>query len=446
MSELKVSVSGVRGIWGSSLKFDTLLNYIKSFAIYLKKRDSKKILVARDGRITGDIIVNLITAIFNSYGIDVYYGGILPTPTLLLGVRELGFDGGIIVTASHNPEEWNALKFVKNDGTFTLQSDIDEIISYLDLPLEQVQYNKVGKFVITDKVLDLHLDKIIKNIDLESIRKRNFKVILDPVNSAGCKITTKLLELLNCDVKIINGEVNGFFSRKPEPKPENLKSTGEQVKFYKADIGFAQDPDADRLVIIDENGEVLSEELTLAFAVKHILSKKRGNVVVNLSTSMMCDEIASEFGCLCYRTKVGEANVVEGIKKYNALIGGEGNGGVIYPEINMARDSLTGIALILEMLANTSKKISEITKEMPYFIMKKETLSKNWGLLYNKYEDFFDKNFIYLNKEDGLWGRLKNCKGWIHLRPSNTEPIIRVIGEADNYEILSSYFEEIKKI
>ncbi|MGC8771304.1 MAG: phosphoglucosamine mutase [Brevinematia bacterium] len=445
MEELKVSVSGVRGIWGKSLTFDVLLNYIKAFAIYLKKRDAKKILVARDGRITGDIIVNLTTAVINSYGIDVHYGGILPTPTLLLGVRE-SFDGGIIITASHNPEEWNALKFVKKDGTFTLQEDIDQIISYLNFPFEQISYNKVGKFYLTDEVFNLHINKILNNIDVESIRKKGFKVVIDPVNSAGGKITTRLLERLNCDVKIINGEINGFFGRKPEPKPENLKETGEKVKFYNADIGFAQDPDADRLVIIDENGNVLSEELTLALAVKHILSRKKGNVVVNLSTSMMCDVIASNCGCKCYRTKVGEANVVEGIKKYNAVIGGEGNGGVIYPEINIARDSLTGIALILEMLALSNRKISEISMEVPVFVMKKETLSKNWELLYNKLDNFFTTNFIDINRDDGLWGRFEDANGWIHLRPSNTEPIIRIIGEAENEKILTDYFNRIKEI
>ncbi len=446
MDELKVSISGIRGIWGKSLTIKVLTEYLNAFGIYLKKRNAKKILIVRDGRNTGDIIVNLSVAIMNALGIDVYYGGISPTPTLLLGVRELGFDGGIIITASHNPEEWNALKFVKSDGTFTLQSDIDEINSYLSCSFDVVDYKNVGKFYNTDSVNELHINKIIKNIDVDRVKKRRFRIVLDPVNSAGSIITRRLLELLNCEVDVINGEVNGFFSRKPEPKPENLKYIASRVKSIKADVGFAQDPDADRLVVVDERGEVLSEELTLAMVVKHILSKNKGNVVVNLSTSMMCDIIAESYGCKCYRTKVGEANVVDGILRYNAIIGGEGNGGVIYPTINLARDSLTGIALILEMLAVNDKKVSEIKRQIPELIIKKETLSKNWKIVYNKLEKYFKENFVEINTEDGLWGKFKDKKGWIHLRPSNTEPIIRIIGESEDENILEVSFSSIRKI
>ncbi len=449
MSDLKVSISGVRGIWGESLTHEVLFKYLNAFANFLLKRRAKKILIGRDGRITGGLILNLANYIFNSYGIDVYDCGISPTPTVLFSVKKIGFDGGLIITASHNPEEWNALKFVSNKGIFLTESELKELSSYLDNEFKPSNYKEVGKYILSKDISLKHISSILRHIDFESIRQRKFKVVLDPVNSAGSFITPRLLEDFGCKVITVNEEVTGFFNRKPEPTPENLKHLKNIVLNKKADIGFAQDPDADRLVVIDEKGNVLNEEFTLALCVKHLLSKNPGNVVINLSTSMMSEVIASQYNCKCYRTKVGEANVVEGIIKYKAVIGGEGNGGVIYPLINLARDSLVGISIILEMLAINNTTISYEAFRLPHFIMKKDklSLSKNWKEIKELVYNYLSKNFININEEDGLRAELKdNNKGWIHIRPSNTEPILRIIGESDNEDLLEKIFCEIKAL
>ncbi|MGC8764499.1 MAG: phosphoglucosamine mutase [Brevinematia bacterium] len=449
MSELKISISGVRGIWNESLTFEVLFKYLNAFANFLLKRKAKKILVGRDGRITGGLILNLTNYVITSYGIDVYDGGIIPTPTVLFEVRRGRFDGGLIITASHNPEEWNALKFVSGKGYFFSESELNELLSYIDLKFEPVQYKKVGKQFNYGDICKFHIDSILKHIDSDVIRAKSFKVVLDPVNSAGGEITFELLNKLGCNVVMVNGEVNGFFGRKPEPTPENLTHLKKIVLKNRATIGFAQDPDADRLVIVDENGNVLSEEFTLALCVKHILSMQKGDVVINLSTSMMSEEIAKSYGCKCYRTKVGEANVVEGIVRYKAIIGGEGNGGVIYPQINLARDSLTGIAIILEMLALNGKKISEEVSSLPKFFMKKDkiSVSKNWKEISERVYNYLCKDFSDISVIDGLWANFKgNKKGWIHIRPSNTEPVIRIIGESEDEALLESVFLKIREL
>lgn len=455
MPVLKVSVSGVRGIWPDSLNLSSIFEYVKAFGYYLKKRNGKKVIIGRDARITGKMISNLVSSILNAMGIDVIDCGIVPTPTVLYGVRKMNLDGGIVITASHNPIEWNALKFVKKSGLFTGEADMEEINNNLELKLEEVSYNKIGLYEEDNTVSRSHIDAVLENCDSSAIKNKHFRVVLDPVNSAGSKITQNLLNELNCDVKVVNGEMNGNFGRGTEPTVENLKHLSGIIRDYRADIGFAQDPDADRLVLIDEKGIVLSEEYTLALALENILSKEKGDVVINLSTSNLSEFISEKYGRKCYRTKVGEANVVEGIMKYGAAAGGEGNGGVIYPRINCARDSLAGIAMVLELMAVRGKKLSELIMDMPSYLMIKEKIELKGSIdlqkAMNKLVDQFKGTEI--NNLDGI--RLDwNINGhpvWIHLRSSNTEPVIRIIGEilfktADDKNQLNEIFNKIKNI
>ncbi len=439
---LKVSVSGIRGIWGDSLTQDVLYRYTAAFGRFILKSNGKRVLIGRDARPTGELITAFVSSVLNAMGIDVLDAGIVPTPTVLLGVREENLDGGMIITASHNPVQWNALKFVKRGGVFTGEKDVEWIKSVLNEPFVQVFYDKIGHTTSDTCFFNLHIQKVVKAVQADKICKKNFRVLLDPVNSAGSKITSELLKNLGCEVKVIHGEMNGTFERPTEPNPENLTHLKDEILSFGADVAFAQDPDADRLVIADEKGNVLSEELTVGLAVDAVLSRKKGDVVVNISTSMINDHLAEKYGVSLDRSKVGEANVVELIDRKGALIGGEGNGGVIYPAINKARDSLVGIALVIEYLALNNLTLSQWVSELPQPIMLKEKFAFQGDLptlyirLKKRYAD------AKVNELDGLrldWGNI-----WVHVRPSNTEPVVRVIGEAEELQTLKKLFEEIE--
>ncbi|OHD53561.1 MAG: hypothetical protein A2014_10840, partial [Spirochaetes bacterium GWF1_49_6] len=326
MSELKVSVSGVRGIWGDSLTLESLMDYTVAFGEYIRRRGGKTVLIGRDARPTGAMITAYTASILNAMGIDVTDCGIVPTPTVLYGVRKHGYDGGLIITASHNPVEWNALKYVKAGGVFTGEKDIAEIKGYLGIREgAETMYDGIGKYAVDNSILASHVRAVADYLDAGKIIAKKYKVLVDPVNSAGGESSRLLLEALGCGYKIINGEINGRFERGTEPTPENLRHMEKAVRGFSADIGFATDPDADRLVVVDEKGCVLSEEMTLALGVESVLSDPatvKGDVVVNMSTSRMAEDIAERYGVRAYRSKVGEANVVEGIEEHHALIGG----------------------------------------------------------------------------------------------------------------------------
>jgi phosphomannomutase len=390
------------------------------------------------------MIAAYCSSIMNAMGVTVIDTGIVPTPTVLFGVRKNSLAGGIIITASHNPVEWNALKFVKKGGVFTGEADLAEIKGYLGQPVKEALYNKIGESYLDDQISDAHIEAVLKHIDRDAIAAKNFSVVLDPVNSAGSLIGQWLLIKLGCKVKVVNGEMTGRFERGTEPTPQNLTHLGPIVREAGADIGFAQDPDADRLVLIDETGKVLSEELTLALAVEAVLSKKKGDVVINMSTSRVNEEIAKRHGCKTYRTKVGEANVVEGIEAHKAVIGGEGNGGVIYPAINIGRDSLVGIGLVLELMAKRGKKLSELVAELPKMEMRKEKFEVKGDLakLLPAVRAAFPGAEV--NDLDGL--RFDFPDRWVHVRASNTEPVVRIIGEGSDTAALLADFEKIGKI
>lgn len=441
MPTLMVSVSGVRGIIGDGLDPDVLVKYTSAYADFCGKG---KIVLGSDGRITGEMVRNIVIGTLMAKGNDVIDIGICPTPTVLFNVKKLKAVGGIQLSASHNPNEWNALKLLNRHGEFMTPEENVEMMMKLDDPNRKfVAWNKLGKITNYVKGLEDHIDAVLKMdyINVPKIKRRKFKVLLDCVNGAGSYAMPILLKKLGCNVIEMNCEKSGIFPRLPEPLPENLTATLQAVKKHKADIGIVVDPDVDRLVLITEKGEPFGEENTITQAVKFYLSKKKGNVVVNLSTTRAVDDVAKEFQCKVFRSPVGEANVVKKMKEVNAVIGGEGSGGVILPSVVFGRDALTGTVIMLQHLLEFRGKMSELKKSLPqYFIVKKkiELGSKNPNDVINSLIEKYRNDKIYL--EDGL--RIDFADHWVHFRKSNTEPIIRCIIEAKTKELAESMAEK----
>jgi len=444
----KLNVSGYRGIWGDTLTEEIVLLYTKAFARFVIENSKKEIpivLIGRDGRESGPLIKEIIKRELSKSGIVAIDGDILPTPTVLFSVRKHKYDGAIIITASHNPIEYNGLKFINKDAFFVTKEETDKINSYLEK--KEKENKKKLEINLSEGLPNFikeHADKILENIDIKKIKEKRFKIAVDMINASACVIDPYLFEQLGVELIPLNYIPNGKFGHKPEPLRENLEEIAKLVKNTKSDLGFAHDPDADRLVIINELGEVIREDYTLALCLENVLSKnKKQTAVINLSTSQMSFDIAQKYECKCIRAKVGEPNVVEEMIKNNALIGGEGNGGVIYPLINFVRDSFVSLSLVLELLATRNLKVSELAGSLPLYFMKKDKISLEIDLaeVYKRLKSHFSEAFI--NEEDGLHMSFED-NSWIHLRPSNTEPIIRLFGEAKTKERVDSLFEEVK--
>ena len=448
MPTLMISISGIRGIVGDGLDPEVLVNFTSAYADFVSKGT---VVVGRDARISGEMVQNIVTGTLIAKGLNVVDIGICPTPTVQLTVKKLKAAGGIAISASHNPNEWNALKLLNNTGQFMTPDENKVLTKLLDSEKKNFNpWNQLGKRTYSDGVKD-HIKDVLnlKYIDVKEIRKRKFKVLADCVNGAGVYVIPDLLKEFGCEVIEMNCEKTGIFPRFPEPLPENLTETMKVVKKSKADLGVVVDPDVDRLVLITNEGEPFSEENTITQAVKFILSKKKGNVVVNLSTTRAVDDVAEAAGCKVYRSSVGEANVVKKMKEVDAVIGGEGSGGVIYPALHYGRDALVGIAITLQHLSEFGKPISELKKSLPdYFIAKKKIELGNIkpddiiNSLVRKYKS--EK----VNTEDGL--RIDFADHWVHFRKSNTEPIVRIITEAKTKakaeELSKKYFEQIKTL
>ncbi|HSW56046.1 MAG TPA: phosphoglucosamine mutase [Ignavibacteriaceae bacterium] len=428
MPTLMSSISGIRGIVGDGLDPETIVKYINSYADFI---GPGKVVIGRDARITGEMVNQLTAGTLLAKGIDVIDIGICPTPTVQFNVKKLKAQGGIAISASHNPNEWNALKLLNGTGQFLSPEEYVQMQKYLhnDKP-NYKSWDKIGKWTEYSKGIQNHIDAIfdLGIIYVDEIRKRRFKVLLDCVNGAGGYVLPEFLKEFGCEVIEMNCERTGIFPRLPEPIPENLTETMKRVKEVKADLGIVVDPDVDRLVLITDKGEAFIEENTITQIVQFVLSRKKGNVVVNLSTTRAVDDVAKKFGCEVYRSPVGEANVVKKMKEVNAVIGGEGSGGVIFPELHYGRDALVGIALTLQHLSDYGKSLSKLKEELPkYSIVKKKIeVTKNPDEVINKLINHFSGQKI--NKEDGL--RVDFEDHWVHFRKSNTEPIVRVIVEA----------------
>ena len=453
-TKIKLSVTGYRAIWGVDLNEQIAFEYCRAYAKLVRQNGGKKVLIGRDARTSGPNIFASAKQAFEAEGIEVSYAGILPTPTMLLLVKKLNFDGGVMITASHNPIEYNGVKFIVPGGRLTNASETKQIQTFYENltadetilnkeEIEKVLAQKLETTTDNKEYRKIHIDEILKNIDVELIKSKHFKVALDPVNSGGSVITQELLKELGCSVHVINGEMTGLFAHRPEPLPENLDQIAKATLESASDIGFAQDPDADRLIVVNEKGTVISEEKTLVLAIKNILAKEKGDIVINLSTSRMGQDVAEALGRKVYRTKIGEANVVEKMLEIGAPIGGEGSSGAIYPKINTARDSLVGISLVLELLAREDKKISEISDELPKYFMKKDQwpIGEDLQKIYLNLKNHFKE--AVMNEEDGLRLDFPDLS-WVHLRPSNTEPLIRLFGEAKTAERIESLFQEVK--
>jgi phosphomannomutase len=425
---LKISISGVRGVIGESLTPTLLTRFAQAFGTYVGGR---MIVIGRDPRTSGEMVKQAVVAGLLSSGCRILDIGMCPVPTIQLLVRHHRAHGGIAITASHNPAEWNALKFIGPGGFFLNTGQARELLDIY----HQGEYTRVGGAEMREVAeasggTDLHIQKIMEVLGPLPTRQKKLRVVLDACNGAGSLVGPKLLAALGTEVIPINVTPNGSFPRGAEPVAENLGDLCAAVKAQQADVGFAQDMDADRLAIVSEEGVAIGEEYTLLLAVVKVLGQNPGPVVANLSTTSALQEVVKRFGCPLFLSKIGEVNVTEEMQKQSAVIGGEGNGGVIYPRLNFARDSLVGMALILHLLSETGQTITELVNTLPRFAMIKEKLvcpsdkiSVVLRMLRREYAAY------PMDLRDGVKVSLPN--GWFLVRGSNTEPIIRVIAEAE---------------
>jgi len=379
-------------------------------------------------------------------GIDVIDLGLVTTPSVGIMVRQLGCAGGMVITASHNPAQYNGIKLLLGNGVAPPSDAAEQIKQcFFNKDFAAVDSSEHGKVTSNDRTDATHISRVLAIIDKEAIAAKRFRVVLDSVNGTGGAVTKKLLVELGCEVTAINDEPTGQFAHVPEPIAENLKGLCELVKSERAEIGFAQDPDADRLAVVDEKGTYISEEYTLALAAKHIFSKTTGKAATNLSTSRMIDDIAEKAGCRVIRTAVGEANVAAAMLQHDCVIGGEGNGGVIDLRVGPVRDSLVAIALVLQLMAETGKTISRLVSEIGGYYMSKDKFAADKSqaeqILKLAKKAFTNSK---LDTTDGC--RFDFDDGWLHLRASNTEPVMRVIVEAKDQRTAQKYIDAVLNI
>ncbi len=437
-------MSGIRGIVGKGFTPEYVTRYAGAYGVLTRR---KKIVVGRDSRRSGEMLKNAVIAGLLSVGCDVVDLGIVPTPTILLNVKELKAEGGIAITASHNPSEWNALKIINKNGEFLSEEESKQLDQIIESDFERVKWSEIKDVVNDEKGIERHIDKILrlKKINFEIIRKRKFKIVIDCVNGASYYAYPYFLRRLGCDVIELFCEDTGDFRRDPEPVPENLKALESLVKDTGADLGFATDADGDRLSIVDDKGIAIGEEYTITLALEHWFSKVKGESVVNYSTTSMVDFIAKKYNTKVHRAKVGEANVVKKMKEINAIIGGEGNGGVILPEVQYTRDAMVGMTLILSLLAETNKKISKIVEEIPKLYMIKKTRHfENLDERDKVYKLLFERYSKNADLTDGI--KIFYNEGWLHLRKSGTEPIIRFICEGNDEKWVKKMIEEAMEV
>ncbi len=442
------SISGIRGTIGGkigeSLSPIDIVNSVLAFGKWIKAKpsykDNKKVVIlGRDARTSGKMINRFAAASLQSLGIKIIDLGLTTTPTLTLAVKNQKVDGGIIITASHNPAQWNALKLVDENGEFLTAQD-NKIVFNFSQKLDYKFSKSENLGVKTENInaIDDHVDAIcaLDLIDIPAIQDRNFRVLVDCVNSTGALIIPQLLKRLGVEeVKILYDKVNGIFPHNPEPLTENLGTLISEVKHGNFDLGFAVDPDVDRLVIICEDGTPFNEEYTLVAISDYILERNKGSVVSNLSSSQALKEVAQKHGVNYYASKVGEVNVIEVMKTYDAVIGGEGNGGIIYPPLHYSRDALVGIGLFLSHLANFEGSVKKLKSQYPDYTIAKDKIDIPDNIETDDFLAYLTKKYknYLINTEDGL--RVDFDKEWIHIRKSNTEPIIRVYAEASSLTV-----------
>jgi phosphomannomutase len=430
---LMVSVSGVRGRVGEGLTPEVVARYAAGFGAWARSRvaGDATIVVGRDSRVSGPMFHRVVLSALQSVGCNVMDVGMVPTPTVQLAVEHHHAAGGLAITASHNPIEWNALKFISSAGLFLDGDESRAMRAVVDGEIPRATLDKLGVIATDTEAIARHQAAIlaIPFLDVDGIRRRQFHVALDCVRGAGGAFMPKLLTQLGCRVSSINLETDGRFPRAPEPIAENLGELEQLVISSKADIGLAVDPDVDRLALVSEEGKAIGEDYTLALAARVVLRHREGDVVTNLSTSRIVDDIAHEQNRKVIRAPVGEVNVSTRMRAEKAPIGGEGNGGVILSELHLGRDAPLGAALILQLLHEESKPLSAIVAGYPSYSIVKDKLDRPAGPLDTVYKAL-RKTFAdaEADTQDGL--RLTWSDRWVHIRPSGTEPIVRVIAEA----------------
>ena len=444
------SISGIRGTIGgdigNSLTPNDVVSFTAAYAVWIKSKNlSNTVIIGRDARVSGEMISNLVCSTLQLSGIDVIDIGLSTTPTVEISVLENNYSGGIIITASHNPGNWNALKLLNSSGEFISASDGHEILKIAsNKTFDYVDVSLLGKYKLDENFNDFHIDKIL-DLDLvnkEAIKKAKLNVVIDAVNSTGGFMIPKLLEKLGVSYHKLYCEPNGIFPHNPEPLAENLSEISSQVIRNGAHLGLVVDPDVDRLAIVCEDGSMFGEEYTLVSVADYILSKKRGSTVSNLSSTRALKDITEKYGCNYFPSAVGEVNVVECMKINNAVIGGEGNGGVILPDLHYGRDALVGIALFLSLYAEKGLKASVLRDSYPKYYMKKNKVELDDE---NKIQNVFDYllleyDYAHINKIDGV--KFDFDTGWVHVRRSNTEPIIRIYSEFNNKPDLEKFSKE----
>ena len=435
---LMVSVSGVRGRVGEALTPEIIAKFASGFGAWAKKRAGggrAAIVVGRDSRVSGPMFQPVVISALQSVGCDVILVGMAPTPTIQLAVEHHHAAGGLAITASHNPIEWNALKFIGPSGLFLDGTEAAEMRAIVDGEIPRAKWDELGVIETDAEAGQRHIDLVLSLpfIDVEGIRKRQFRVALDCVRGAGGSFMPKLLNRLGCIVSAINVETDGRFPRAPEPVAENLGDLEKLVTESNAEVGFAVDPDVDRLALVSNEGRAIGEDYTLALAAKVVLRHREGNIVTNLSTSRIVDDVAREQNRRVIRAPVGEVNVATRMRSENAPVGGEGNGGVILSEVHLGRDAPLGAALILQLLLEENKSLSDIVASYPRYSIVKDKLDRPAAPLDAVYASlkkvFADAE---VDTQDGL--RLTWADRWVHVRPSGTEPIVRVIAEAPTVE------------
>jgi len=428
---LIVSVSGIRGVVGKGLTPEATVAFAAALGTWA---EGGRVVLSQDGRPSGGMLRHAVLAGLLGTGCDVRDLGIAPTPTFGLAVRRLEARGGIQITASHNPAPWNGLKLFGGDGRVLAASEGQQVRARFESgDFRRVAWSALGGVEECRRAEDWHRDRVLELVDVPRIRAAGLRAFLDANGGAGGPLGRRLLEAFQCRPVCKGCHADGFFEHAPEPTAENLREVAPQVAESGANIGFALDPDSDRLALIDETGRYIGEELTLALAVRFRLSRERGPVVINMSTSRVVEDIAVSFGCACHRAAVGEANVADRMLETGAVIGGEGNGGVIDPRVGLVRDPFIGMGLVLNLMAETGRKLSELVAELPaYHIVKDkyDVTPERLPELFRSLERCWPE--ARANRLDGL--RLDWDDHWVHVRPSNTEPIVRVIAEARHEE------------
>ena len=432
------SISGIRGTIGGkpgeNLTPIDIVECTTAFGLWINKHhENATVVIGRDGRISGEMVSALVSNTLMSIGIDVIDLGYSTTPTVEMAVVFEQAAAGIVLTASHNPKQWNALKFLNHKGEFISKTDGEELLSYIEAgQLNFAEVEELGSYTKKEGLIQKHLQAILElpDVDVNKIKESGFKVVVDCINSTGAISIPPLLDLLGVQYVLLNDELTGDFAHNPEPLPAHLTDLCEAVVKEEADLGISIDPDVDRLALVDEHGNLFGEEYTLVAVADHLLSRTPGNTVSNLSSTRALRDVTQHYGGEYYASAVGEVNVVEMMKAKNAVIGGEGNGGVIYPGLHYGRDALVGIAFILSLLAERSTSLSALRATYPDYYISKNKIELSPALDLDKIFEVLKERFKEeeLNTIDGL--KIDFEEGWVHLRKSNTEPIIRVYSES----------------